>query len=82
MGARSDINGMAVQQACQTIKARLKPLMDANPTKTWAEICKMAYFERMWSIAFRLCVSVCVSLLVAVLFLALLNLICYGCFSA
>jgi xanthine dehydrogenase/oxidase len=43
----SDINGMAVLNACEQINDRIKPLREANPNKSWEEIVKMAYFERI-----------------------------------
>jgi len=43
----SDLNGYAVLDACQQIKGRLQPLFDKHPSKTWDEIVKMAYFERV-----------------------------------
>ncbi|XP_063923142.1 xanthine dehydrogenase-like [Zophobas morio] len=43
----SDLNGMAVMRACNTIKERLKPYKDANPKGTWEEWVKKAYFDRV-----------------------------------
>eukprot|EP00475_Leptophrys_vorax_P021366 TRINITY_DN29075_c0_g2_i1.p1 TRINITY_DN29075_c0_g2~~TRINITY_DN29075_c0_g2_i1.p1 ORF type:complete len:1060 (-),score=278.85 TRINITY_DN29075_c0_g2_i1:127-3024(-) len=43
----SDINGMAVMLACRQIKEGLQPLMNKHPDKSFADICKMAWFERI-----------------------------------
>jgi xanthine dehydrogenase/oxidase len=43
----SDLNGMALQDACSQILARLKPLMDENPEMNWKQLIKKAYFERI-----------------------------------
>ncbi|KAJ3642697.1 hypothetical protein Zmor_025458 [Zophobas morio] len=43
----SDLNGMAVLQACNTIKERLKPYKETNPEGTWEEWVKKAYFDRV-----------------------------------
>jgi xanthine dehydrogenase/oxidase len=43
----SDINGMAVLNACEQINERLKPLKTANPTFTWEQLIHTAYFERI-----------------------------------
>ncbi|XP_011310367.1 xanthine dehydrogenase [Fopius arisanus] len=45
--AGSDLNGMAVMNACNTIMARLQPIIDANPDKTWEQWVTIAYFERI-----------------------------------
>ncbi|XP_053996533.1 xanthine dehydrogenase [Hylaeus anthracinus] len=45
--AGSDLNGMAVLNACQEIMKRLKPVMDKNPTGTWEEWVATAYNERI-----------------------------------
>lgn len=37
--AGSDLNGMAVLDACQQIVKRLKPFKDANPNATFAQVC-------------------------------------------
>ena len=34
------------QNACETLKARLKPYKDANPSGTWREWVTAAYFDR------------------------------------
>uniref|UniRef100_A0A8D0HBB7 Xanthine dehydrogenase/oxidase n=1 Tax=Sphenodon punctatus TaxID=8508 RepID=A0A8D0HBB7_SPHPU len=41
----SDINGMAVANACQTILERLDPFKKANPTGSWEDWVKEAYFD-------------------------------------
>ncbi|XP_055254545.1 aldehyde oxidase 4-like isoform X4 [Moschus berezovskii] len=43
MGA--DINGKAVQNACQILKARLQPVIRKNPKGTWEEWISEAYEE-------------------------------------
>ena len=43
----SDINGMAIQNACNTINERLEPLRKGNPGITWKDLIKRAYFERI-----------------------------------
>ncbi|XP_012285981.1 xanthine dehydrogenase [Orussus abietinus] len=43
----SDMNGMAIMNACTTIMARLKNIIDSNPTGTWEEWISKAYFERI-----------------------------------
>ncbi|CAK8681931.1 unnamed protein product [Clavelina lepadiformis] len=43
----SDINGMAVQNACEIIKERLQPLQAKHPNLTWNKIIENAYFERI-----------------------------------
>ncbi|XP_076172915.1 xanthine dehydrogenase rosy isoform X2 [Ptiloglossa arizonensis] len=45
--AASDLNGMAVLNACEEIMKRLKPVMDKNPTGTWEEWVATAYMERI-----------------------------------
>ncbi|XP_015117328.1 xanthine dehydrogenase [Diachasma alloeum] len=45
--AGSDLNGMAIMNACNTIMARLKPIIDAHPDKKWEEWVSIAYFERI-----------------------------------
>ncbi len=42
----SDINGMAVLDACRQLNERMKPVRQAHPQKTFEEIVKLAYFER------------------------------------
>eukprot|EP00736_Rhodelphis_marinus_P010348 Rmarinus@m.10031 len=43
----SDLNGMAVIDACRQIKERLRPLADEMPTSTFAEIVGRAHMERI-----------------------------------
>ncbi|KAK9295186.1 hypothetical protein QLX08_010430 [Tetragonisca angustula] len=45
--AASDLNGMAVMNACNEIMKRLKPVIDKKPDGTWEEWIKMAYLERI-----------------------------------
>ncbi|KZC06074.1 Xanthine dehydrogenase [Dufourea novaeangliae] len=45
--AASDLNGMAVLNACEKIMKRLKPVIDKNPTGTWKEWVSAAYLERI-----------------------------------
>ncbi|XP_076621123.1 xanthine dehydrogenase rosy isoform X1 [Colletes latitarsis] len=45
--AASDLNGMAVLNACEKIMKRLKPVMDKNPTGTWEQWVASAYTERI-----------------------------------
>lgn len=42
----SDINGMAVLNACTTIMERLKPFREENPAGKWEDWIKAAYFNR------------------------------------
>ncbi|XP_028907660.1 xanthine dehydrogenase/oxidase-like [Ornithorhynchus anatinus] len=39
----TDINGMAIQAACETILERLKPFKEKNPTGSWEEWVNAAY---------------------------------------
>ncbi|VVC38233.1 Oxidoreductase, molybdopterin binding site,Aldehyde oxidase/xanthine dehydrogenase,FAD-binding [Cinara cedri] len=48
----SDLNGMAVLNACEIINKRLEPFRKRNPTGSWADWVKMAYFDKV-----NLCVS-------------------------
>lgn len=43
----SDINGMAVLNACQIIMQRLEPVKQSNPTGTWKDWIMAAYFQRI-----------------------------------
>ncbi|XP_046388161.1 xanthine dehydrogenase [Ischnura elegans] len=43
----SDLNGMAVMYACETIKERIKPYIDANPKGKWEDWVSAAYFDRV-----------------------------------
>ncbi|XP_046415103.1 xanthine dehydrogenase isoform X1 [Neodiprion fabricii] len=45
--AGSDLNGMAVMNACTQIVDRLKPIMSANPGGTWEDWINMAYMQRI-----------------------------------
>lgn len=45
--AASDLNGMAVMNACEEIMKRLKPIMDKKPNGTWEEWVTTAYLERI-----------------------------------
>nr|AOE43260.1 xanthine dehydrogenase [Coremiostelium polycephalum] len=43
----SDINGMAVLDACQQINARLQPLREKNPDMTFKQLAMLAFAERI-----------------------------------
>ncbi|XP_037955545.1 xanthine dehydrogenase-like [Teleopsis dalmanni] len=43
----SDINGMAVLDACQKLNERLKPIKEALPKADWKEWINKAYFDRI-----------------------------------
>ncbi|XP_030559376.1 xanthine dehydrogenase [Drosophila novamexicana] len=43
----SDLNGMAVLDACEKINKRLAPIKQALPTGTWKEWINKAYFDRV-----------------------------------
>ncbi|XP_076238841.1 xanthine dehydrogenase rosy isoform X2 [Calliopsis andreniformis] len=45
--AASDLNGMAVMNACEEIMKRLKPVMEKNPTGTWEQWVSTAYIDRI-----------------------------------
>ncbi|KAK7788687.1 hypothetical protein R5R35_008349 [Gryllus longicercus] len=45
--AGSDLNGMAVLNACHTILERLQPIKKANPSGGWEDWIKAAYVERI-----------------------------------
>ncbi|XP_063822618.1 xanthine dehydrogenase [Ostrinia nubilalis] len=45
--AGSDLNGMAVQNACQTLVDRLKPYKDKNPNGKWEDWVWAAHFDRV-----------------------------------
>ncbi|CAG7824794.1 unnamed protein product [Allacma fusca] len=45
--AGSDLNGMAVLNACKTIMERLKPFKLANPKGKWEDWVNAAYFDRV-----------------------------------
>uniref|UniRef100_A0A6P7FW35 Xanthine dehydrogenase n=1 Tax=Diabrotica virgifera virgifera TaxID=50390 RepID=A0A6P7FW35_DIAVI len=43
----SDLNGMAVLNACEILNERLKPYKEANPNGTWEQWVNTAYFDRV-----------------------------------
>lgn len=43
----SDLNGMAVLDACEKLNRRLDPIKEANPKGTWKEWINKAYFDRV-----------------------------------
>ncbi|KAJ8282636.1 hypothetical protein COCON_G00051550 [Conger conger] len=43
----TDANGMAVKDACETLRRRLEPIIQANPSGTWESWINKAYFERI-----------------------------------
>nr|CDJ95017.1 Ferredoxin and [2Fe-2S]-binding and Molybdopterin dehydrogenase and CO dehydrogenase flavoprotein and Aldehyde oxidase xanthine dehydrogenase and Aldehyde oxidase and xanthine dehydrogenase domain containing protein [Haemonchus contortus] len=43
----SDMNGLAVQDACNKLLRRLEPFKKANPEGTWKEWVRQAYVERV-----------------------------------
>ncbi|RZF38598.1 hypothetical protein LSTR_LSTR010931 [Laodelphax striatellus] len=43
----SDLNGMAILYACETLLERLKPYKDANPKGTWKDWVHKAFFDRV-----------------------------------
>ncbi|XP_022116184.2 xanthine dehydrogenase [Pieris rapae] len=45
--AGSDLNGMAVLQACETLVKRLEPYKEKNPEGTWESWVSAAYFDRV-----------------------------------
>ncbi|KAM7365856.1 hypothetical protein PAMP_016751 [Pampus punctatissimus] len=45
--ASSDLNGAAVQNACQILVERLKPYRKKNPKGSWEDWVKAAYFDRV-----------------------------------
>ncbi|XP_073682885.1 xanthine dehydrogenase/oxidase isoform X1 [Garra rufa] len=45
--ASSDLNGMAVYNACQTLLQRLQPYKDKNPKGCWEDWVNAAYFDRV-----------------------------------
>uniref|UniRef100_A0A673NEB9 Xanthine dehydrogenase/oxidase n=1 Tax=Sinocyclocheilus rhinocerous TaxID=307959 RepID=A0A673NEB9_9TELE len=45
--ASSDLNGMAIYNACQTLLQRLQPYKDQNPKGCWEDWVKAAYFNRV-----------------------------------
>lgn len=45
--ASSDLNGMAIYNACQTILQRLEPFKSSKPDGTWEEWVSAAYLDRV-----------------------------------
>lgn len=45
--AGSDLNGMAVLQACETLMKRLQPYKDKNPTGKWEDWVSAAFVDRV-----------------------------------
>ncbi|KAJ8291157.1 hypothetical protein GJAV_G00022040 [Gymnothorax javanicus] len=45
--ASSDLNGMAVYNACQTLLQRLEPYKSRSPKGSWEDWVKAAYFDRV-----------------------------------
>ena len=45
--AGSDLNGMAVYEACQTINSRLAKYKKSNPSGAWEDWVKAAFFDRV-----------------------------------
>ncbi|XP_074641263.1 xanthine dehydrogenase/oxidase-like isoform X2 [Tubulanus polymorphus] len=45
--ASSDLNGMALVNACSVIMERLKPYIKSKPDKTWDDWVSDAYFDRV-----------------------------------
>ncbi|XP_053946205.1 xanthine dehydrogenase [Anastrepha ludens] len=43
----SDLNGMAVLNACEKLNRRLKPIKEANPNDKWRDWINKAYFARI-----------------------------------
>ncbi|TPX59849.1 hypothetical protein SpCBS45565_g07639 [Spizellomyces sp. 'palustris'] len=43
----SDLNGMAILDACEKLNTRLQPYRDIRPALTWEEIISKAYFDRV-----------------------------------
>ncbi|KAL7297372.1 hypothetical protein TKK_0009757 [Trichogramma kaykai] len=43
----SDLNGMAIMNACNELMSRMKHIIDANPNGTWEDWVIKAYFERI-----------------------------------
>ncbi|XP_072356297.1 xanthine dehydrogenase/oxidase isoform X2 [Scyliorhinus torazame] len=43
----SDLNGMAVYNACMTLLSRLEPIKRANPKGTWEQWVSAAYMDRV-----------------------------------
>ncbi|GAB0094386.1 Xanthine dehydrogenase [Sergentomyia squamirostris] len=51
----SDLNGVAVIDACRILLERLKPYKEKNPDKSWIEWVKLAYLDRVSLIASGSC---------------------------
>ncbi|XP_045474437.1 xanthine dehydrogenase [Harmonia axyridis] len=51
----SDLNGMAVLDACNSITERLKPYKEANPDGTWKDWIRSAYYDRVCLSAVGFC---------------------------
>lgn len=45
--AGSDLNGMAVLEACETLKKRLQPYINKNPDGKWEDWVSAAYVDRV-----------------------------------
>ncbi|XP_032670200.1 xanthine dehydrogenase isoform X2 [Odontomachus brunneus] len=45
--AGSDLNGMAIMNACKEIMKRLQSIIDSNPDSTWEDWIKTAYLQRI-----------------------------------
>ena len=45
--AGSDLNGMAVYEACRVIKTRLEKYKTSNPDGAWEDWVKAAFFDRV-----------------------------------
>lgn len=45
--AGSDLNGMAVLDACQKLIKRLIPYREKYPDEDWSKLCQRAYFDRV-----------------------------------
>jgi xanthine dehydrogenase/oxidase len=43
----SDLNGMAVLNACEQIMTRLQPVKEKNPSFKWSELVRTAYMDRI-----------------------------------
>ncbi|KAL6258955.1 hypothetical protein P5V15_008880 [Pogonomyrmex californicus] len=43
----SDLNGMAIMEACKKIMKRLQPIIDSEPKGTWESWIKTAYYQRI-----------------------------------
>jgi xanthine dehydrogenase/oxidase len=45
--AASDLNGMAIKNACDQLNARLAPYREKMPNATFQELAHAAYFDRV-----------------------------------